>query len=108
MLDPDYEPTLGEPALLAAHGDPVLRGQVVQRRERGDVVRLGVEPADRIGAHHVVEEPASFLDPEAQRPGELRILWRAACVDQPAHDAMEYPVHDERVSHRRVPREYMS
>jgi len=85
MLDPDYEPALGEPALLAAHGDPVLRGQAVQRRERRDVVGLGMQPADRIRPHHVVEEQASLLAPEAQRSSQLRVIGRAAGVDEPAH-----------------------
>jgi len=103
MLDPDYEPALGEPALLAAHGDPVLRGQAVQRRERRDVVGLGMQPADRIRPHHVVEEQASLLAPEAQRSSQLRVMGRAAGVDEPAHDALEHPVHEERVGHRRSP-----
>ena len=99
MLDPDYEPALGEPALLAAHGDPVLRGQAVQRRERRDVVGLGMQPADRIRPHHVVEEQASLLAPEAQRSSQLRVMGRAAGVDEPAHDALKHPVHEKRVGH---------
>src|SRR5262249_27152621 len=62
------ESTLGEPALLAAHGDPVLGRQVVQRRERGDVVGLRGEAPDPVSAHHGVEEEGSLFDSAAPRP----------------------------------------
>ena len=94
------EAALSEPPLGTAHGDPVLCRQVVERRERRDVVRVGMEPADRVGLHHVMEESAPFFDRKPERAGELGIVRRAPGLDEPAHDALKHPVHEERVGHR--------
>src|SRR5437867_10212037 len=59
------EAALREPSLLAARADPILRRQIVQRRERCDVIRLGMEPPDRIGLRS--EEHTS----ELQSPYDL-------------------------------------
>src|SRR5882672_4824578 len=94
------EAALSEPPLGTAHGDPVLRRQVVERRERRDVVRVGMEPADRVGLHHVMEESAPLFDRKPKRAGEIGIVRRAPGLYEPAHDALKHPVHEERVSHR--------
>src|SRR5438552_13921126 len=93
------EAALREPSLLAARADPILRRQVVERRERGDVVRLGMEPADRIGLHHVVEDEAALVGRQPEGARELGIVRRATRFDETTHDALEHPVHEARLGH---------
>src|SRR6266850_417934 len=97
------EPALREPALLAAYRDPVLGGKVVQRRERGDVVGLGMEPADRVRLHDVAQHAPSLLGGQAEGPRQLRIVRRAAGVHQTSHDALEGLVDQSRTGHGSLP-----
>src|SRR5438105_923022 len=70
-----------------------------QRRERGDVVRLGMEPADRIGLHHVMEDEAALVGRQPEGARELGIMGRTTRLDEPSHDALEHPVHEARLGH---------
>ena len=50
-----FETSLGEPFLFTVYGDAVLGGLVVEGRERGNPVRLGVDPTGHPGSHQVME-----------------------------------------------------
>src|SRR5262245_5641422 len=95
------EAALGEPFLLATHGHAILRGKVVERRERRDVVRLRMEPADGVGLHHRVQELPAILDADAESLGQLGVVERAAALDDGPHQPVERAVHEPWIRHGR-------
>jgi hypothetical protein len=99
VADVALEAALREPFLLAPHGHPVLRGQVVEGREGGDVVRLGMQPSNGIGLHHREEELSPLLDGQAHGPSELGIVQGASALHERAHEKLEGPIEEPRIGH---------
>ncbi len=53
--------SLGEPLLLAVDRNPVLGRLVVEGRKRGNIIRLGVQPAGHAGIHQISKNLTSVL-----------------------------------------------
>jgi hypothetical protein len=94
-----FEPSLREPLLVAVDGDAVLRGLIVERRKRSDVIGLRMKPPGDAGSHYVDDQLAAFLHRKVEVLGELGVVGRLSRVDEASNDAVKGAIEKSHISH---------
>lgn len=84
-----FKGSLPEPFLLALDGDPVLGGKIIERRERGNIIGMGKNPARHPSGKEFVKDLSSFFHGDPKLIGQLRIKWGLTCFDHSLQDEVK-------------------